>query len=133
MTLLLDTHALIWFLEDDPRLPASTCIRIKTNSIVFVSIASLWEIAIKTNIGKLSLSAPFSTIEHHLSTLGITQLPITSKDLEIYLSLPLHHRDPFDRLLVAQTINHSLSLISQDSQLDAYPIQRRWSFPEEDC
>ncbi len=126
MTLLLDTHALIWFLDDDMRLPTNTRSRIETTSAVFVSIASLWEIAIKANIGKLELSAPFSTIEPNLVNLGITQLPINVKDLEVYLSLPLHHRDPFDRILLAQAINHSLSLVSQDTQMDAYSIQRLW-------
>jgi PIN domain nuclease of toxin-antitoxin system len=127
MTLLLDTHALIWFLDDDDvRLPANVRNRIETTPIVFVSIASLWEIAIKANIGKLELSAPFSTIEPNLVNLGITQLPINVKDLEVYLSLPLHHRDPFDRILLAQAISHSLSLVSQDTQIDAYSIQRLW-------
>ena len=126
MTLLLDTHALIWFLDDDVRLPANVRNRIETTPTVFVSIASLWEIAIKANIGKLELSAPFSTIEPNLVNLGITQLPINVKDLEVYLSLPLHHRDPFDRILLARAINHSLSLVSQDTQMDAYSIQRLW-------
>ncbi len=126
MTLLLDTHALIWFLDNDTRLPATTRTQIETTPTVFVSIASLWEISIKANINKLDLSAPFSTIEPNLVALGITQLPITFKDLEIYLSLPLHHRDPFDRILIAQAINHSLFLVSQDTQMDAYAIQRLW-------
>jgi PIN domain nuclease of toxin-antitoxin system len=126
MPLLLDTHALIWFLDADTRLPANTRTQIETTPIIFVSVASLWEIAIKVNIGKLTLLAPFSAIEPNLLALGITQLPITFKDLEIYLSLPLHHRDPFDRILIAQAINHSLSLVSQDTQMDAYAIQRLW-------
>jgi PIN domain nuclease of toxin-antitoxin system len=126
MSYLLDTHTLIWFLENDPRLPSPTRTQIETTPTVFVSIVSLWEIAIKANIGKLTLSFPFNTIAPNLITAGITQLPITFKDLEIYLSLPLHHRDPFDRLLIAQTIEHSLIFISQDAQIDAYPVQRIW-------
>jgi PIN domain nuclease of toxin-antitoxin system len=126
MSYLLDTHTLIWFLEDDPRLPSPTRTQIETTPTVFVSIVSLWEIAIKANIGKLTLSFPFNTIAPNLITAGITQLPITFKDLEIYLSLPLHHRDPFDRLLIAQTIEHSLIFISQDTQIDAYSVQRIW-------
>jgi PIN domain nuclease of toxin-antitoxin system len=108
------------------RLPTNIRNHIETTPTVFVSIASLWEIAIKANIGKLELSAPFSTIEPNLVNLGITQLPINFKDLEVYLSLPLHHRDPFDRILLAQAINHSLYLVSQDTQMDAYPIKRLW-------
>ncbi len=126
MPLLLDTHALIWFLDNDTRLPSTTRNCIETTPTVFVSIASLWEIAIKVNIGKLELSAPFSTIEPNLVALGITQLPINFKDLEVYLSLPLHHRDPFDRLLIAQAIDYSLSLVSKDTQMDAYSIERLW-------
>lgn len=132
MTLLLDTHALIWFLDNDTRLPASIRTQIETTPTVFVSIASLWEISIKANIGKLDLSAPFSTIESNLIALGITQLPITFKDLEIYLSLPLHHRDPFDRILIAQAINYSLTFVSQDTQIDAYAVQRIWEPPQQD-
>jgi PIN domain nuclease of toxin-antitoxin system len=126
MTYLLDTHTLIWFLENDPRLPAVTRTQIETTPTIFVSVVSLWEIAIKANIGKLDLSFPFSTIAPNLISLGITEIPITFKDLEIYLSLPLHHRDPFDRILIAQAMNHSLIFISQDTQMDAYPIQRFW-------
>jgi PIN domain nuclease of toxin-antitoxin system len=126
MTYLLDTHTLIWFLENDPRLPSATRTQIETTPTIFVSVVSLWEIAIKANIGKLDLSFPFSTVAPNLVSLGITEIPITFKDLEIYLSLPLHHRDPFDRILIAQAMNHSLIFISQDTQMDAYPIQRFW-------
>lgn len=126
MAYLLDTHTLIWFLENDPRLPSATRTQIETTPTIFVSVVSLWEIAIKANIGKLDLSFPFSTVAPNLVSLGITEIPITFKDLEIYLSLPLHHRDPFDRILIAQAMNHSLIFISQDTQMDAYPIQRFW-------
>ena len=126
MTYLLDTHTLIWFLENDSRLPTATRTQIETTPIIFISIVSLWEIAIKANIGKLDLSFPFSTIAPNLQSLGIIELPITFKDLEIYLSLPLYHRDPFDRILIAQAMNHVLPLIGQDVQMDAYPIQRLW-------
>ena len=126
MIYLLDTHALIWFLEEDAQLPEITRVQIETTPTVFLSTASLWEIAIKANIGKLTLSYPFRTIESILTDLGIVQLPITFADLEVYLTLPLHHRDPFDRLLVAQAIEHSLTLISRDTRMDAYKVQRFW-------
>lgn len=126
MTLLIDTHALIWFLENDPRLPTAIRTQIEITPNVFVSIASLWEIAIKANIGKLTLSFPFNTIQPSLTTADINQLPISFDDLQIYLSLPLHHRDPFDRILIAQAMNHSLTFVSQDSQMDKYNIQRLW-------
>ncbi|MEM9503315.1 MAG: type II toxin-antitoxin system VapC family toxin [Cyanobacteria bacterium P01_E01_bin.43] len=126
MSYLLDTHALIWFLENDPQLPATIRTQIETTPNIFVSTASLWEIAIKANIGKLALSFPFNTIEANLRALGMTQLPIVFADLEIYLSLPLHHRDPFDRVLVSQATNYSLLFISKDPQMDAYSIRRLW-------
>jgi PIN domain nuclease of toxin-antitoxin system len=126
MSHLLDTHTLIWFLENDAQLPASTRNLIEETPTIFISIASLWEIAIKANIGKLTLSFAFTDIATQLSNLSITQLPITFNDLETYLSLPLHHRDPFDRILIAQAMNHSLTLIRNDSQMDAYSIQRLW-------
>ncbi len=119
MTLLLDTHTLIWFLENDPRLPTAIRTQIETTPNVFVSIASLWEIAIKANIGKLTLAFPFDTIYSSLTTADITQLPISFDDLQIYLSLPLHHRDPFDRILIAQCLNHSLFLVSQDNKKES--------------
>ena len=126
MTHLLDTHTLIWFLENDPQLPVFTRSLIETTPTVYISIVSLWEIAIKTNIGKLNLSFSFNTIEPNLTTLGITQLPITIKDLETYLTLPLHHRDPFDRILISQALNHSLTFISRDTEFRPYPIQQVW-------
>jgi PIN domain nuclease of toxin-antitoxin system len=129
MSHLLDTHTLIWFLENDAQLPASTRNLIEETPTIFISIASLWEIAIKANIGKLTLSFAFTDIATQLSNLSITQLPITFNDLETYLSLPLHHRDPFDRILIAQAMNHSLTLIRNDSQMDAYSIQRLWGSP----
>jgi PIN domain nuclease of toxin-antitoxin system len=108
MTILLDTHTLLWFLENNPKLPTTTRTRIETTPTVFVSIVSLWEISIKANIGKLNLSMTFSDIQPELSTQGITQLPITFTDLEIYLSLPLHHRDPFVREASRKRIGFSL-------------------------
>jgi PIN domain nuclease of toxin-antitoxin system len=126
MSILLDTHTLLWFLENDPQLPATTRARIETTRIVFVSLISLWEIAIKANIGKLTLTFPFSDLEAELITQGITQLPMTFNDLETYHALPLHHRDPFDRILIAQAMNHVLPLVSCDTEFASYPIQQLW-------
>jgi PIN domain nuclease of toxin-antitoxin system len=125
--MLLDTHALIWFLNNDPKLPSIVKERIETSSLVFVSIASLWEIAIKLGLGKLSFQFEFQEIPAFLEQLEIVVLSIKFSDVECYLKQPLHHRDPFDRMLIAQAINNSLTIISQDVQFDAYPIQRLWS------
>ncbi|WP_347242434.1 type II toxin-antitoxin system VapC family toxin [Nostoc sp. FACHB-888] len=100
--------------------------KIESAEAVFFSIASLWEMAIKLNIGKLSLQGAFEEIEPKLIAAGITILPITFTDTVQFRYLPLHHRDPFDRILVAQAMNHSLVLISRDSAFDAYNIQPVW-------
>ncbi|MGK7955180.1 MAG: type II toxin-antitoxin system VapC family toxin [Crocosphaera sp.] len=123
---LLDTHAFIWLSENDPNLPNSLREIIDLADTVYLSIVSLWEMAIKLNLGKLSLKRNYETIEQELESSDISLLPITFIDtLQIY-RLPLHHRDPFDRMLIAQAINKSLILISRDTQFDAYPIQRIW-------
>ena len=125
--MLLDTHALLWFLNKDSRLPETTKTQIEEAESVFVSMASLWEISIKVNIGKLTLMTPFETIRLNMINLGIEELPISFEDAITYLSIPLHHREPFDRILVAQAMNHSLILISRDVAFDSYAIQRVWS------
>jgi PIN domain nuclease of toxin-antitoxin system len=124
--LLLDTHAFIWYSEDDSKLPESIKLEIETADRVCISIASLWEIAIKLSIGKLSLRSNYESIEASLEPAGITLLPISFADTVRVMNLPLHHRDPFDRILIAQAINNSLTLVSCDAAFTAYPIQLRW-------
>ena len=124
--LLLDTHAFIWYSEDDPKLPESIKTDIETADRVYISIASLWEIAIKLSIGKLSLRSNYESIESSLEPAGIILLPISFADTVRVMNLPLHHRDPFDRVLIAQAINNSLTLVSCDAAFSAYPIQLRW-------
>lgn len=123
---LLDTHAFIWFSEDNPSLPVAIKEQIETADQVYVSIASLWEIAIKLNIGKLTLQTDYPQIESALLALNITLLPISFADTVQVRSLPLHHRDPFDRILIAQSINNSLTLISRDFAFAAYSVQQLW-------
>jgi PIN domain nuclease of toxin-antitoxin system len=124
--LLLDTHAFIWYSENDSKLPESIKIEIETADSVYISIASLWEIAIKLSIGKLSLRSNYESIESSLEPAGINLLPISFTDTVLVMNLPLHHRDPFDRILIAQAINNSLTLVSCDVAFTAYPIQLRW-------
>jgi PIN domain nuclease of toxin-antitoxin system len=125
--LLLDTHAFIWLTEDDANLPDILKDRIEAANNVYVSIASLWEIAIKLNIGKLSLQRSYKTIGSERESSDISLLPISFADTAQVRNLPLHHRDPFNRILVAQAINHALVLISRDPAFDAYSIQRVWA------
>jgi PIN domain nuclease of toxin-antitoxin system len=128
MNILLDTHTFLWYLEDSKQLSSKAAEIIEDPSNTLrLSIASLWEIAIKLGLGKLSLQNSFSELEEVLQQLKIEILPITFSDTECYLKLPLHHRDPFDRILVAQAINHSLVLVSRDVAFDAYDLQRVWS------
>jgi PIN domain nuclease of toxin-antitoxin system len=124
--LLLDTHAFIWYSENDSKLPESIKTEIETADRVYISIASLWEIAIKLSIGKLSLRSNYESIEASLAPAGIILLPISFADTVRVMNLPLHHRDPFDRILIAQAINNSLTLVSCDAAFTAYPIQLRW-------
>jgi PIN domain nuclease of toxin-antitoxin system len=123
---LLDTHTLIWFLDNDLRLPIHAKKQIESAESVFVSIASIWEIAIKINIGKLILKTDFQVIEQNLVNQDISILPIDITALKTYLNLPLHHRDPFDRIIIAQSIDRTLTMISGDIQFDAYPVTRLW-------
>ena len=126
MECLLDTHAFLWYLLGDSNLGNKAKEAIDTKTGLYFSIASLWEISIKINVGKLQLNRPFEDFPKELHYINAQILPITFEDTEIYTSLPLHHRDPFDRILVAQTMNHSLVLISRDEAFDAYPIRRVW-------
>jgi PIN domain nuclease of toxin-antitoxin system len=128
MNILLDTHTFLWYLEDSKQLSSKAAELLEDPSNTLrLSIASLWEISIKLGLGKLSLQNSFSELEDVLQQLKIEVLPITFSDTECYLNLPLHHRDPFDRILVAQAINHSLVLVSCDVAFDAYDLQRVWS------
>lgn len=128
MTLLLDSHALIWFAEDDPNLSrrAKAAVEDAANS-VFYSAATIWELAIKLQLGKIRMSLDLaSEFRQRLEERGFEFLPIDYGHAAHVASLPLHHRDPFDRLLVAQAKLEGLTMISHDGQLDAYGIHRLW-------
>jgi PIN domain nuclease of toxin-antitoxin system len=126
-SILLDTHAFIWLSEDDPTLPVSIREMIEATDNVFVSIASFWEIAIKLSIGKISLKTDFNDVEVRFNSTKFRLLPISIKDTIQLRQLPLHHKDPFDRILIAQAIDRSMPLVSRDSALDTYPVQRVWA------
>ena len=127
MNFLLDTHTFLWYFQGSEELSSKAAeILEEQSNDLWLSIASLWEISIKLGLGKLTLQNSFSELEGVLQQLKIEVLPIAFSDTECYLNLPLHHRDPFDRILVAQGMNHSLVLISRDVAFDAYPIQRLW-------
>lgn len=123
MNILLDTHILLWYLDDNPRLPEDKRLLIEDGRhSITVSVASFWEMTIKASLGKLNLMDDLPTIENILSRQGITVLPIQTSHLVRLLDLPLHHRDPFDRLIIAQAIAEDLAVLSDDGKFDAYPI-----------
>ncbi|MEX0269435.1 type II toxin-antitoxin system VapC family toxin [Leptolyngbyaceae cyanobacterium UHCC 1019] len=129
MKKLLDTHAFIWYVMGDPSLSNQAREIIDSRAELSFSIASLWEISIKINIGKLQLNCSYDDLLTRLAFINAEILLITIEDTQTYINLPLssNHRDPFDRMLVSQAINYSLVLVSKDSKLDAYPIQRIWA------
>lgn len=128
MRLLLDTHALLWFQSNDPQLSAAarTAILEPANER-WLSPISLLEIALKNRIGKLPLSAPFRAIyPGSLAADDIHLLPLEPQHIEPLTTLPLHHRDPFDRLIAATTLVESLTLVSRDPMFDLYGLIRLW-------
>jgi len=128
MKLLLDTHTFLWFIMGNANLSATARSAIENlANEKYVSVASVWEIAIKVSVGKLSLSAPFSTlIPHQLSANGFELLNLGVAQAAALINLPFHHRDPFDRLLIAQAMIEQMQIVSIDSAFDAYPISRMW-------
>ena len=128
MRLLLDTHAFLWYVLDDPQLSSAAKAVIENQEAdVFVSPASCWEIAIKISLGKYSLTVPFETFwQQGIDQYAFELLPIEVRHVAALINLPFHHRDPFDRLIVAQAMIERIPLISSDPVLDAYSIQRIW-------
>jgi len=126
--LLLDTHALLWFISGNSRLsPAARSAIEDGNNDVYISAASLWEIAIKVSIGKIELSEPFEVlIPQQLAENEIELLDISVEHTILVTSMPFHHRVPFDRLIAAQAKIEQLTLISVDEIFDLYGVERLW-------
>ena len=127
MNYLLDTHTFMWFINGEEELSAHARKTIEhKNSNNFVNIASIWEIAIKLSIGKLKLKTLFIEIPEQISNNGFQILPLRFEDTLKLSTLPFHHRDPFDRLLIAQSIANQLTIISKDKQFSDYGIDMIW-------
>jgi PIN domain nuclease of toxin-antitoxin system len=125
---LLDTHAMYWYIEGDPQLSATaqTLIQDASNEIL-ISPASYWEIAIKISVGKWKLNRTYDEfMDIALNKYGFHVLPILPTHTASVIGLPFHHRDPFDRLLVAQALVENIPIVSNDAALDAYGIKRLW-------
>lgn len=124
MRLLLDTHVLLWFVSDPDqlRVEAREIIEDGSNDI-FVSVVSAWEIAIKQSVGKLDLPEPAETwVPKVLKASGLEVLDVDLRSSLRTRALPWHHRDPFDRLLIAQSLEHGFTLCSRDARLEPYAI-----------
>ena len=127
MELLLDTHAFIWFINGDDSLPDKVKDEIKdVRNKCFLSIASLWEIAIKTSLGKLELKSDFNKLADFLSANDIDILPITFEHLQKLLHLKYHHRDPFDRIIISQGITDKLTVLTKDEYFKKYRVKIMW-------
>jgi PIN domain nuclease of toxin-antitoxin system len=128
LRLLLDTQTLLWFALTDPRLSASaqSSIMDPANDKL-VSPASYWEIAIKISVGKYALTRPFEDfMQAAIDMNGFGYLHIEPKHTAPLTTLPFHHRDPFDRLMIAQAMVESIPIVSNDAVFDSYPIKRLW-------
>ena len=128
MRLLLDTHTFLWWINNDPSLsePARIAIASELNEC-YLSLASCWELAIKTSIGKLQLTKTVDRfIPEELAANDFQLLSTDFRHVAKVETLPFHHRDPFDRLLVAQALIEKMTVISADTVLSEYGIKRLW-------
>ncbi len=124
MRLLLDSHAFVWYTLNDNKLDLATRQLIQQpNQQVYLSLVSIWEMVIKSNLGKFPLSLPVvEFVLKRCTSYNFELLPLTSEDLSVLEQLPAHHRDPFDRLLISQAIHNSLTLVTVDAKVRQYPI-----------
>ena len=128
MRVLLHTHCFVWFNLNDSRLTtAARNIIQDRNNPVLISPASFWEIAIKISRGAFSLSAPYELFwQAGIDDNGFSILPIELRHTNRLISLPFHHKDPFDRLLAAQALAEKISFLSSDPVFDSYGVERIW-------
>ncbi len=129
MKLLLDTHVFLWIATNDERLPRElkTILREPANDL-YLSVVSSWEIAVKARSGKLALPMPvWAFLLESRERLGIQTLSIQEPAVAHVAKLPNIHRDPFDRMLVCQAIEHQLTIVTSDTQLHRYPVKTLWA------
>jgi len=127
MGYLLDTHSLIWFLEDDKRLSGTAKDIISDdNADIYLSIVSLWEMAIKIGLGKLKLSQSLEQVIDTLDQQSISLLSVKPAHVLAVLNLPFEHRDPFDRLLIGQALVENMKFLSNEALFLRYGVDRVW-------
>ena len=128
MRLLIDTHTFLWFVTNDPLLSAAAlALLVDPSNEILISPASFWEVAIKVSIGKYPLAVPFDQFfTQGIDGNDISILPLEVRHAAVLSSLPMHHKDPFDRMIVAQAMVEQVPIVSIDVALDAYGITRIW-------
>lgn len=125
--ILLDTHALMWWVDDDARLSGAARAAVFAASRVFASHVSLWELAIKSAIGRIALAPSAERwFSEQVAATRFVELPINKHHIGAVERLPLHHRDPFDRLLICQAIEDGLTIISKDQAFREYDVDVAW-------
>jgi PIN domain nuclease of toxin-antitoxin system len=125
--LLLDTHALLWFVSGDSRLSSTARKAIESPATVnYISVASWWEMAVKCSLGKLYLDDPFDVFLKQRTKEGFRTLSIETNHLPSIISLPFHHRDPFDRLIICQATQEKMPVCSSDEIFHRYDVQIIW-------
>jgi PIN domain nuclease of toxin-antitoxin system len=126
--LLIDTHTLIWLLDDPAQVSPVALAAVKplTNDVL-LGAATIWELSIKVGVGKLTLSLPYRQwMEKAITDLKLTILPVTVEYADRQATLPPHHKDPFDRLLIAQALVEGIPVVSADAAFDPYGVTRLW-------
>jgi PIN domain nuclease of toxin-antitoxin system len=128
MNILLDSHTLIWFSQNSPKLSSQAISILEDKSnILFLSLVSIWEIQIKVQLGKLKLDIPLpDVIKDQIQVNDVQILSLKLSHIWTLEILPHHHKDPFDRLLICQAITEHLIILSVDSVFDSYPVQKLW-------
>jgi len=127
VNLLLDTHVFLWFVAGDQRLSANARRAMEAaDAELFLSAASIWEMAIKSSLGRLTLPLPLDEYIAEKLTQGFRVLPVDWAHTAAVEKMPFHHRDPFDRLLIAQATAEDLPLVSADPELRAYKVKLIW-------
>jgi PIN domain nuclease of toxin-antitoxin system len=126
MDILIDSQSFIWFFENNSRLPFSVKIFMEGTNNLVVSIASFWEIAIKASLGKLVIPENIAGLMDKALFKGFRILPIERNHLITLSTLELIHRDPFDRIIIAQAITENMPVVSSDDIFQQYPIHRIW-------
>lgn len=127
MEYFLDTHTAIWYFEGDEKLSSKALHIIKSPStICYISPASIWEMAVKISLNKLEIKKPFHEYINDFRLAGIITPSIQEKDFILVSQLPFHHKDPFDRMIIAQAINSKMTVITEDDVFSKYGVEVLW-------